>query len=163
MPGSLVIILMFLERQISHCIETFLSKRERERVRGRETERGEIIGITFTLCYANGYCSVSFTRKFHGFCFFSAVTADVGLNAYVEKDVTCSSIHGNVKSGNQRSLVNISSDPQGVSRSIKLFVHLYTERDHHLLERGRRLSTFHMQQGKTLQQGGLPIGMHKLY
>lgn len=143
MPGSLVIILMFLERQISHCIETFLSKREKESE--RERERGEVIGITFTLCYANGYCSVSFTRKFHGLCFFSAVTADVGLNAYVEKDITCSSIHGNFKSRKLRSLVNISRDPRGVSHSIKLFVHLYTERDHHLLERGHRLSTFHMQ------------------
>ena len=115
-----------------------------------------------TLCYASGYCSVIFKRKFPGLCFFSSVTADTGLSGYVEKNVTCSSVHGNFKSRKWRSQVNISRDPQGVSRSIKLFVHLYTVHNQHLLARGHRLSTFHMQQGKGLWQGGLSIGMHKL-
>ena len=115
-----------------------------------------------TLCYASGYCSVISKRKFPGLCFFSSVTADIGLSGYVEKNVTGSSVHGNFKSRKGRSQVNISRDPQGVSRSIKLFVHLYTVHNQHLLARGHRLSTFHMQQGKGLWQGGLSIGMHKL-
>ena len=127
-----------------------------------ERERKKNYRNHITLCYASGYCSVIFKRKFPGLCFFSSVTADTGLSGYVEKNVTCSSVHGNFKSRKWRSQVNISRDPQGVSRSIKLFVHLYTVHNQHLLARGHRLSTFHMQQGKGLWQGGLSIGMHKL-
>lgn len=90
-----------------------------------------------------------------------AVTADGGLNVYIKRNAICPSVHGNFKSRKWRSLVNISRDPQGVSRSIKLLMHLYTVHDH-LLARGHKLSTFYMQQGKTLRQRSLSIGMHTL-
>lgn len=92
-------------------------------------------------------------------CAHFAVTADVGLNVYIKKNATCSPVHGNFKSRKWKSVVNISRDPQGVSRSIKLLMHLYTVRDH-LLARGHKLSTFYMQQGKPLRQRSLSIGMH---
>ena len=63
-----------------------------------EKGRKRVIEIIFIPCYANGYCSVSLEREFYGLCFFSAVTGDVRLHAYVERDVTCSSILRNIES-----------------------------------------------------------------